>query len=553
MVKMRKAKRIAILLFFIGIILFISPVQVGAVVVSPGNNVVTQIFVAKKAGDTHMISISPASGWKLISATCSGADWTQDGYSFTFIADQPGTRVVTVTGVLERVGAGGGEGGGEPERKDFALKAAAMYSILDFESPSEEVVVCIDAEPINIGIKVTTISGGTTSGTATFSLTGDPIGNLVPPTNSIAADGSATTQLQITATGEATVEVSAAVQYERELFAGKPKATGSATLTGESPKITVFEVEVTELSFTGDYGIYNITDPVWKKVGNPDNPACYKKDSNLTMTVKLAITPSLPTPVTISLKADGPGNLDAQKDNISISGSEATVSGITTTGKLEDKIYSITPSFNWSFSGDGTNWSSAGTSGAHKVYAIYNSPTCGSSNFTESHIDDAVGWALNQSSETAIAHKVMCDVSGAITSGCICSSSFEYIWQGARGDHSDGMCCCRAKGMSEAMQVLGVSDYTTLVYVNERPEPGVKGPSYTDYCPICEEVGRGAWWAGFWNNWEGACRSHGAGSMCYAPAGEFEGTYDQIRNDFGPYYWVWGPNQADICTHLPPP
>ena len=322
-------------------------------------------------------------------------------------------------------------------------------------------------------------------------------------------------------------------------------------------ELTVLKVEITELSFANDYSIYNVTDPVWKKENNPNYPACYQKSNSLSMNVKLAITPSLSGAETISLKADGPGDLDAQKDNISISGSEGTVNGITTTGKLEDKIYSASPGFNWSFSLDGTNWYSAGTSGPHKVYAIYDSPTCGSANFTTSHIDDAVGWALNQSSETGIAHKVKCDVNDGVTiDTCICTNSFEYIWQGARGDHSDGMCCCRAMGMSEAMLVLGVSGYTTIVYVNERPEPGVKGPNPDSsvYCSTCDKLcDRYAWWAGFWNNWEGACRSHGDGSTCYAPAGEFEGTYNQIRTNFGPYYWAWGTNQNDICTHLSPP
>jgi len=333
------------------------------------------------------------------------------------------------------------------------------------------------------------------------------------------------------------------------------RATSAAnTSLYDEVSLTVVKIEVTELSFTNDYVIYNVNDPVWNKENNPSNPACYKKDSSLTMGVKLAIVPSLPSPATISLKVDGPGDLDAQKDNVSISGSEGTVNGITTTGKLENKIYSATPSLSWSFSLDGTQWSSAGTSGPHKVHAIYDSPTC-DTNFTASHIDDVVGWALDQSSESDIAHKVMTNINNGLTiDTCICTNSFEYIWQGARGDHNDGMCCCRAMGMSEVMQVLGFSGYAMIVYVNERPEPGVKGPSYTDFCPTCnKDVGRYAWWAGFWNNWEGACRSHESGSICHAPAGDFEGTYNQIRDDFGPYYWAWGTNQSNICTHRPPP
>ena len=109
-----------------------------------------------------------------------------------------------------------------------------------------------------------------------------------------------------------------------------------------------------------------------------------------------------------------------------------------------------------------------------------------------------------------------------------------------------------------AIQVLGVGTYTH-VYVNERPERGDKAPNPSDpeWCEGCQEYcHRYSWWAGFWNNWEGACRSGGAGTTCYAPAGEFEGTYDEIRDDFGPYYWAYGATFNDKCPggegHLDP-
>lgn len=198
-------------------------------------------------------------------------------------------------------------------------------------------------------------------------------------------------------------------------------------------------------------------------------------------------------------------------------------------------------------------------------YLIYDDYECDSSHFTKAHIDDAVGWAthISNPSEHDIAHSVKEKVNGNVTGGCICSNDTSWLetcWTGARGDHSNGMCCCRAHGMMLALQVLGVGLYTH-VYVNERPEPGVKGfnPSTPILCPGCNQYCvRGSWWGDFWNSWEGACRSGGTGSTCYAPAGKFEGSYNEIRAAFGPYYWTWGGSDFNNkCPggpgHLSPP
>jgi len=45
------------------------------------------------------------------------------------------------------------------------------------------------------------------------------------------------------------------------------------------------------------------------------------------------------------------------------------------------------------------------TCGPHKVYAIYDSPACGNTNFTVSNIGNAVGKALNENTEAGMASK----------------------------------------------------------------------------------------------------------------------------------------------------
>ncbi len=196
-------------------------------------------------------------------------------------------------------------------------------------------------------------------------------------------------------------------------------------------------------------------------------------------------------------------------------------------------------------------------------YAIYDSPSCPSQEFTWQHLADGCLLVGCKSTETEIADAVYGGVNGHISTGCICGESFQYIWLGAITDpvegvpHRDGMCCCRAKGMSQVMQVLGVPQYTTIVYVNERPEPNAERLAPDGTCTVCGLVYR-AYWAGFWNNWLGACRSHGEKSIAYAPSGSYKGNYYQIytdlAQDFG-FVWV-GDDTNEECTHglpAPPP
>lgn len=344
---------------------------------------------------------------------------------------------------------------------------------------------------------------------------------------------------------------------------GIKTVTASCGSSRRSKSIIVFKVEVSELSFANDHDIYNISDPVWTN-GGVNDPACYTKNSNLVMTVKLVITPPISS-ATISLRADGPGSLDAQKDSISISGSVTTVSGITTTGKLEDKIYSTTPTFNWSFSTNGTNWSSAGTSGPHKLYAIYDSPKCGDSDFTDSNIDGAIGKATGENTDTEdrIASKANDNVGDNVYEGCICGDGFQKNFDAAMGNYpasgNKGMCCCRAEGLDCVLNVLGIGPYTHD-YVNEHDEPNTNKLVYISHCNICNKDVIRNYWDGFWNNWEGVVKAGGVGSTCYAPANGSisidEGTYSQIDSaiatDCG-YYWQWGPNFGNICPHLSAP
>jgi hypothetical protein len=180
------------------------------------------------------------------------------------------------------------------------------------------------------------------------------------------------------------------------------------------------------------------------------------------------------------------------------------------------------------------------------------------------NIADVCDWGEGGTTKATTSHNVKTNISGDLGTSdvCMCPGSWStdwdsYCWTYAHPglSHTLGWCCCRAHGMMLAAQVLGLGIYTH-VYVNERPEPGEDRPNPSldgQWCSTCNKhCWRGAW-HGRWNHWEGACCSGGAGSTCYAPAGEYEGTYDDIRTDFGPWDWFWGDGQSDTCTHLAPP
>ncbi len=200
-------------------------------------------------------------------------------------------------------------------------------------------------------------------------------------------------------------------------------------------------------------------------------------------------------------------------------------------------------------------------------YHTYGMPLCPVEERDTTRFFWACEWGQYGSEEADVAHNVMWKINDRITRGCICPGEWssawdDYIWSNAiPGSASDGMCCCRAHGMMLALQVLGTPLYQH-VYVNEFPEPGENEAYPGDegqYCQQCDATcWRQAWWGApdpFWNNYEGACEKdlQPLGWTCYAPAGHFEGTYLQIRQAFGPWYWVWGSGQGDICPHMAPP
>ncbi len=331
-----------------------------------------------------------------------------------------------------------------------------------------------------------------------------------------------------------------------------------------------FKIEVKRIKFYDTYHIYGVNSdnqPDWESEG--DNlPVCYEFGETLKMSVDLKIEPPLAVTKKISLKLNYGNQVIYQKDDINISGSNHRLK-VETNYEVADEIARWTINFSWSYQVEEGDWKSSNSTGPHTIYTIFGQPDCDPSDFTLNHLDDSVTLGWEKSTETDIAAEVCKNVNGEVTSGCVCDNpDFEYHWRGLKGEHSEGMCCCRAKGMILVLQVLGVGDYMQD-YVNENPEPNTRREfPHNAFCVTCLEVyGRAAWGGGIYNTWQGVCKK-GDGEYCWSPQGPHAQRYNIMNrapeypnnqlfdaaHAFEHYAWIRkeGPNWIR-CPHLPKP
>ena len=362
---------------------------------------------------------------------------------------------------------------------------------------------------------------------------------------------------------------------------------GSQTLTAtfcscsKNVTINVIVPQIDEVAFVSGSGAtsYDIYDGAerWRKgrTGQTaeNEPASFKKGAKTAVTAKFWHQEYLTfsTPVTIrgyvyicDYPATG-GSYPEQDATFGTSWPSPSSSVfIASSSNATDAIYWDYVDIDWHYKvPSGTNsWVDAGYSSNLKYYLVYDAPKCSSSNYTKSNLDEAVKKAKSESTESGIASKANDNVGDNVYEGCICGSGFQVNFDAAMGRYPStgdkGMCCCRAEGLDCVLNVLGIGPYTHD-YVNENPEPNPQ-LVYTDPCAICGKDCDRNYWDSFWNNWEGVVKAGGNGSTCYAPANGSitidEGTYSQIDGriaiDCG-YYWAWGPNKGNVCSHLPAP
>jgi len=337
-----------------------------------------------------------------------------------------------------------------------------------------------------------------------------------------------------------------------------------------------YDISFLDASGDNEYDISGISDPVWQNgfcLTAKNEPACYKKNTAIKIQVRFWAPKDLATGATLTVwpsPTNGTGwpsfpNTSSQQTWQSWPSGAITY---TSTTNLPITIGTSTGTMRWRYKPTTlpVNYIQT-TSSAHTVYRIYGSPKCSSSDFTKANLVDSVNYASGCGSESTIASTVNNSVSGTVYDNCICSDSFQKVFDltfaGRASWYSGqnrGISCCRALGFSYVLQVLGIGPYSQA-YVNEMAEPNSAKTCPSNTCPTCGAVERKFSYGGIWNPWMGAVRSGGSGTTCYAPTGSDtagdirdEGTYSQIRDDIAAdcgFYWVTA--TGSICTHLAPP
>jgi len=332
-----------------------------------------------------------------------------------------------------------------------------------------------------------------------------------------------------------------------------------------------------------EHDIYGIRDPVWTQDNPISTAASYTVGKYVKMEAQFWAEKGLTFATEVWVGLNFPGVVQFNADTgVAFKNWPSETSSHVSVDPLYNYIGANSNLANWSYLvPSGTNeWISMSlVTGPHDIYRVYAEtpppPHFAFSDYTETNIYEAVSKAdnVNSTDETNIASIANDNVGDSVfldpPVNCICSDGFQINFDAAMKRYPPppppptnkrGMCCCRAEGLDCVLNVLGIGPYTHD-FVNELPEPNPTRARPPDqYCSTCGKWCYRKYWDSFWNNWEGVVKAGGNGSTCYAPASGAitidEGTYTQIRNKISidcVFYWEWGPNQSNICTHLSPP
>jgi hypothetical protein len=311
---------------------------------------------------------------------------------------------------------------------------------------------------------------------------------------------------------------------------------------------------IDQVGFTGgNHTIKDIANPVWKRENSPNNPASYTKGARPNVTGKYWASDSLTYSTTVTVKASvANGCTFADKPGVSWQTWPSSETDLLCNAYLGTTIGIDSPTIAWEYKvPTGTNsWIGMGNSGEHTIYRVYDSPKCAANYYTKSNIGEALSKAAG-GDEPSIALSANGTVNADLYAECLCTTwGFQQHFDAAMGRYFTGglrgMCCCRANGLNSVLEVLGIGPYTQ-VFCNEKPEASFATNRHrcAGYCSWHGAVTR-AYFDGWWNKWEGAIRSGGTGTTCYAPAGRFNDTYDGIADNWA-YSWHWGNGQYQVC------
>ncbi len=172
----------------------------------------------------------------------------------------------------------------------------------------------------------------------------------------------------------------------------------------EERRVTIDQVllEPDEVSFLDYYAgdehdIYGVSDPVWKRVSSPYNPACYTKYKFLYVGGKFwaPLNLTYSTPIYVDLE-DQPTGCTFLSNEITVKNWPSARSDHRSTERLPNQIGSQQYTFIWKYRvPSGTNqWiDMANTSGPHKVYRVFEAPKAPEASPKKYILDYACTWA----------------------------------------------------------------------------------------------------------------------------------------------------------------
>jgi len=262
-------------------------------------------------------------------------------------------------------------------------------------------------------------------------------------------------------------------------------------------KITVLKPEITELGFKNDHMITKwpsgtkIDDPdgstpVWKKTNNPNDPVCYTKNTSPTMFAVFNVTPNISPDITgVQVRAKVGTVVIGSASGGRISGT-VIEDGSNTDGDVDDigggsavpnsnAVKTLTPTFTWEVTFDGTSWCSANNIGPHTMYWTNATPL--ENTLYDLALDKACGYVNGDS-----------DIPGKINSGMDSDITYDPA---ADHEHDldifsvgEGECCCHAIVFRQLVRSVGVDGTITYIW-------GGCSSSYVDYYKY------GTWWVSF--------------------------------------------------------
>jgi hypothetical protein len=257
-----------------------------------------------------------------------------------------------------------------------------------------------------------------------------------------------------------------------------PSATTSANVELVRPAVTI-----TELGFSDDFDLTTwdatsasagpkITDPVWKTGGVLNNPACYKMDSNnMKLWPRVSISPTPVGSATLSLKAISSAPALEFRIDGTAGGTEKLFENMPLlSGNLEKKVQTTMLSLKWSYSWEGDPWKTAGSTGPHKIYQVYDTPI--ESPLFDFALDRSCWYAAGDNDVDKIADKVSKGISGDLIYDPGDAPDTHVL-----GYYPHGKCLCmnNAALMAYLCRSLGIP--ATMIYI----WGGATGTEYTTF------------------------------------------------------------------------